>query len=343
MDLRLDAPLPRAKPASWLCRAACLLMLTPVLACGSVALAAPADRPAVQDLPAPETLEQLRDLETRVQAVVRDAAPATVALNVAGRGTGSGVIVTPDGFILTAAHVIGPPGRLIQVRFPDGSVAPARTLGSDRGNDAGMAKLEGDGPWPFVPMATAASLQPGDWTVALGHPAGFDEERPVVARLGRVVRLRRTFVQSDCALIGGDSGGPLFNLRGQVVGIHSRIGKQAKSNYHVPVGDYQRTWQELAEGLTWGQRQFPLLGVFLDDDPTGRGVVIRGVVPGTAAAKAGIREGDTLLLIDEEPCTDDQTVIEYLALLAPGDPVDITLQRGDQQLTLRAILEPRPE
>lgn len=321
--------------------------LSPILALlllfGGVAASAQAPRPAIQDLPTPQTLDDLRDLEARVQAVVADTAPATVALNVAGRGTGSGVIVTPDGFILTAGHVIGEPGRLIQVRFPDGSAAAARTLGHDRGNDAGMAKLEGDGPWPFAPLAQASSLKPGDWTVALGHPGGFNTERPVVARLGRVIRLRRTFVQTDNVLIGGDSGGPLLNLRGQVVGIHSRIGKQSRSNFHVPAGDYQRTWDALAEGRIWGQRQYPLLGVWLGEDPIGRGVVIRGVVRDSPAADAGIRKGDVFLFIDEEPCVDDQTVIEYLALLAPGDPVNITLLRGDERLELQAVLEPRPE
>ncbi|MEL7087146.1 MAG: trypsin-like peptidase domain-containing protein, partial [Planctomycetota bacterium] len=249
-----------------------LLILALVWLIAGVSASAQAPRPAVQDLLVPETLEQLRDLETRVQAVVARAAPATVALNVAGRGSGSGVIVTPDGFILTAGHVIGPPGRLIQVRFPDGSAAPARTLGHDRGNDAGMAKLEGDGPWPFVPMATPGSLEHGDWTVALGHPGGFDEARPVVARLGRALKIGRQSLKTDNALIGGDSGGPLFNLRGQVVAIHSRIGRQARVNVHVPVGNFRETWAQLAEGVVWGKQQYPLLGVWLEADPQGRGV-----------------------------------------------------------------------
>ena len=238
--------------------------------------------------------------------------------------------------------MIGAPDRLIQIRFPDGRVAAARTLGSDRSIDAGLAKLEGDGPWPFAPMADATSLKAGDWVVGLGHPGGFDEDRPVVARLGRVIRIRRNFVQSDCALVGGDSGGPLFNLRGQVVGVHSRIGKQARANFHVKVGDYKRHWDRLVRGERWEWHTSPpLLGVWLDPDPANRGMKIRKVQPGSPAAGAGVREDDVLLLIDEQACPDKQTVIEYLALLAPGDPVVLTLQRGDERLKLETRLESR--
>ena len=266
-----------------------ILLLIGTGAWGPSAAGQTVERPAIQDVAVPETLEQLRDLEARVQQVVADAAPATVSLNVAGGGAGSGVVVTPDGFILTAAHVIGEPGRLMQVRFPDGTVAPARALGSNHTNDAGMAKLEGDGPWPFAPMASAAALQPRDWTVALGHPAGFNEDRPVTARLGRVVRINRISVLSDCVLIGGDSGGPLFNLRGQVAGIHSRIGRHNRWNVHIPVGDFQSHWQELSEGRIWGEPQVPLLGVLLDSGEPGGGVQVTGVYAESPAAEAGIQ------------------------------------------------------
>ena len=82
------------------------------------------------------------------------------------------------------------------------------TLGSDQENDAGLAQLQGEGPWPHVEMAPANTLGTGDWVVALGHPGGCDLERNVVVRLGRIVRVRQTAIQSDCSLIGGDSGGP---------------------------------------------------------------------------------------------------------------------------------------
>lgn len=329
---------PRRQRASGLGVASALAGV--ILAGPSVAAESP--RPAVQDLPAPQTIEQLRDLETRVQAVLKEAAPATVALNVAGLGSGSGVIVSPDGYILTAGHVIGPPGRQIQVRFPDGSSAPARTLGQDLGNDAGMAKLLGDGPWPFVPMATPGSLQHGDWTLSLGHPGGFDEARPVVARLGRTLKIGRLSLQSDCQLIAGDSGGPLLNLRGEVVGIHSRIGRQARTNVHVPVGNFIETWDDLSAGEVWGKQQYPLLGVWLESDPQGR-VVILGVVPESAADRAGIHEKDIFLSIDSLPLDNHETVIEYLALLAPGDPIRIRLLRDGETQEIDVVLEARPE
>lgn len=309
-------------------------------------LPAAADRPAVQDKPAPETLEDLREIEAHAQAVVAAAAPATVALDMGRRsGTGSGVIVSEDGYILTAAHVIGDADRQFFVHFPDGTTATAKTLGSDRQNDMGMAKLNGDGPWPFVPMAEADALQHRDWVVALGHPGGYKDERPVVARLGRVIRIRRGFgIQTDCSLIGGDSGGPLLNLQGQVVGIHSKIGQSSRSNMHVAVDDYRRGWDRMVAGEQWFRRRVsPLLGVFIDTDDRSRGVLVQRVVRGTPADDAGIRKQDIILRLDDQVCRDQRSVHEYLALLAPGDPVTVTLLRDGEEVVTEVTLAARED
>ncbi len=305
---------------------------------------APMDR----DLDPPlDPLAALRQIEDRVRVVVAAAGPATVGLDL-GFGTGSGVVIDPQGTILTAAHVIGEPGRLIQVFFPDGTVATARTLGSDRQTDAGMARLQGEGPWPWVPRpapgdpATEGSseVSPGDWVVALGHPAGFDARRPVVARLGRVVRVRPGIgVQSDCVLIGGDSGGPLINLDGQVIGIHSRIGPSARTNIHVGMPVYDQHWEPLADGQRWGQRRTPLLGVLLqslsadetDDNPVASdplaGMAVRRVLPQSAADQAGLREADVIISIDGRAMPDQAAVNETMAMQEPGDFVTLSIWR----------------
>ncbi|MEM6458009.1 MAG: S1C family serine protease [Planctomycetota bacterium] len=297
--------------------------------------AAAADGAAGYDKPAPESIDDLRQIERRVTEVAAAAGPATVALDLGLFGTGSGVVVSEDGVILTAAHVIGEAGRRFDVRFPDGTVAKARTLGSDRQNDSGMAKLEGDGPWPFVPLAEPDAARRGDWVVALGHPGGFDAERPVVVRLGRVIRVRPVVgIQTDCSLIGGDSGGPLLNLDGEVVGIHSRIGQSSRTNIHVAVGDYVASWDRLFRGREWGERRMPLLGVVFTPDEEGRGVRIDRVIRGSAAARAGVRRGDLLTRMGVLEIRDSQTVMEIMALQAPGDTVELTLLRGGREVVL---------
>ncbi|MEO1235413.1 MAG: trypsin-like peptidase domain-containing protein [Planctomycetota bacterium] len=291
------------------------------------------------DKPVPETLDDLRAIQAAVERVTAAAAPATVALNLGFSGTGSGVVVSEDGYILTAAHVIGDANQTIQVVFPDGQVHTAKTLGSDTQNDAGLAKLDGDGPWPFVPVADEDAPDVGEWVVALGHPGGFDADRPVVVRLGRVVRVRPLVgIQSDCSLIGGDSGGPLFNLDGEVVGIHSRIGHSARTNIHVAVGDYKAAWDGLAAGRQWGERRFPILGVVLGSDPDDRGVFVVQVLRGSPAADAGLRRGDVILSIDGAEVRDSRAVADHMALQVPGDVVRVRVLRGTRELTFDAEL-----
>jgi len=305
----------------------------------ALSASAHAERPAALDKLAPETLDDLKQIEARVEAVAAQAAPATVSLDLGIAGTGSGVVIGEDGYILTAAHVIGDAGRVVQVTFPDGRVETAITLGSDQQNDAGLAQLQGDGPWPHVEMAPPATLNQGDWVVALGHPGGFDAERSVVVRLGRIVRVRPVVgIQSDCSLIGGDSGGPLFDMDGQVVGIHSRIGASERTNIHVPIGEFHDGWDRLAAGRQWGRRQLPLLGVWLDADPLDRGVVVQRVMRRTAAARAGVQRGDILTRVGDQAIYDDRAVHEAMALQVPGDPITLTLLREGQEIQLEATL-----
>lgn len=293
----------------------------------------------VFDKLAPESIEDLKAIEARVEAVAALAAPATVSLNLRPFGTGSGVVIGEEGYILTAAHVIGEADQVIQVQFPDGTTETAITLGSDQQNDAGLAKLQGDGPWPHVEMAPADTLGTGDWVVALGHPGGFELERNVVVRLGRIVRVRQKAIQSDCSLIGGDSGGPLFDMDGRVVGIHSRIGRNERTNIHVPIGEYHTNWNLMAEGRQWGQRMvMPLLGVRFDVDPEDRGVLVTGVLRRSGAAEAGVKLGDIIAKFDDQPVRDEKSIFEALALKVPGDPVTLTILRDQDTIQLEATL-----
>src|SRR5262249_45555918 len=160
--------------------------------------------------------------------------PAVVGIRL-GQHQGSGIIVTKDGFVLTAGHVSGEPGKTATVIFPDGKELKAKTLGKNGGIDSGMMKIATEGEYPFVEMGKSDPIKKGDWVLAIGHPGGFRTNRTPVVRVGRVLQATSLFLRSDCTLVGGDSGGPLFDMRGQVVGIHSRIGDGSiTANIHVP-------------------------------------------------------------------------------------------------------------
>jgi hypothetical protein len=122
-------------------------------------------------------------------------------------------------------------------------------------------KIDEPGPYPFVEMGRSSTLALGQWVIAVGHPGGFRPNRSPVVRLGRVLMSNPFLIRTDCAQDGGDSGGPLFDLDGVVVGIHSRIGPGAiTENVHVPIDTYKQTWDRLASAESWGER--------LGDQPT---------------------------------------------------------------------------
>lgn len=199
----------------------------------------------------PENVEDLRAIEKRVQAVVAKVTPAVVGVRV-GAAQGSGVIIDKDGTVLTAGHVSGQPGRDAQIILPDGRKLKAKTLGQNKGIDSGMLKITDEGAWPAVELGKSAEVKPGQWVVAIGHPGGYRSNRTPVVRVGRVLTANKLLIRTDCTLVGGDSGGPLFDMEGRVIGIHSRIGGAITENVHVPVDTYRETYAKLAKGESWG-------------------------------------------------------------------------------------------
>jgi serine protease Do len=212
----------------------------------------PFELPPVLDKVAPENLDDLRALENHVQRVLARVMPAVVGLQV-GAGQGSGVIVDADGTILTAGHVSGTPDQKAIAVLPSTKRLKAKTLGKNGGIDSGMMKIAEPGPWPYVEMGNSADLKVGQWVIAIGHPGGFRDNRTPVVRVGRILVANQFFIRTDCTLVGGDSGGPLFDMRGRVIGIHSRIGATAiTENMHVPIDTYRLTWERLASSESWG-------------------------------------------------------------------------------------------
>ena len=153
---------------------------------------------------APESPSDLAAIQTAIEQVVKKCLPATVGVDINGV-EGSGVIVTEDGYVLTAGHVSGMPGRDAYVILPDGKRLKAKTLGANESMDSGLMKITDAGPWPHAEMGRSGTLKPGEWCVAIGHPGGFQRNRPPPVRAGRVVMARSDALWTDCPLTAGDS------------------------------------------------------------------------------------------------------------------------------------------
>lgn len=304
-------------------------------------------RPAVNDKKAPEGRGDLDAIQKHLTDALPATRRATVCIDL-GEGSGSGVVVSPDGLILTAAHVTGGVGKEFTVIFEDGKKVKAESLGLVASSDCAMAKITEKGTWPHVDLDRADTSQLGDWVYSLGHSGGFDKERGVVVRLGRLVQVKDDTVQSDCSLIGGDSGGPLFDLTGKLIGIHSRVGQRTQENMHVPVREFVKNWDGMLKSEFIGE------GPFAKKPEKGKGFLGIGTVPRaegglsvdkvgreSPAEKAGLKKGDVLLKMDGTDLTTKEQFQELLKEKAPDDRVALELLRDGKPETLTLRLGER--
>jgi serine protease Do len=286
---------------------------------------------------APADVAELKAMQDRIRTISPRVISRTVAVRI-GSAFGSGVVVSQDGYILTAAHVIGGPGRTADIRFSDGRRAQGKTLGVNRTADAGLIKIIGDGPWDFAPMAKSADLKPGQWCLATGHPGGFEQGRGPVLRLGRILTRRTDHLSTDCPLIGGDSGGPLFDLDGNVVAIHSRIADPLTANIHVPADRFHDCWDRLASGDAWGLLPGTMPFVGVRGDPDREDALVAQVVPGSPAERAGVRAGDLIVRFGGRPINSFRSLVAVVRSREPGDRVVMEVERGESKQRLTVVV-----
>lgn len=297
-------------------------------------------------------LADIRQLEARVTDVAAKVLPATVALLSDRTGaSGSGVITSPDGLILTAAHVIQG-AETILVVFPDGKQVQGKVLGANYSKDIAMVKIQDPGEWPHVTLGTSKNLGAGDWVVALGHSAGFDPARTPPVRFGRVISTGPGyFLTTDSTLIGGDSGGPLFDLTSKLVGIHSSIGQSLANNNHAGIDGFQEDWDRLLAGENWGSLslnpfanpEMPVLGIGMAMMRGVRGVIVESVVPGSPAAAAGVRPGDVIRQLDEDAVRDGRELLQLLAKRQAGETVKLGVERDRRSIEADVMLKRRSD
>ena len=287
-------------------------------------------------------LKILKEREKKVKSIVSRVMPSVVAVIGGGRGqsaAGSGVIISEDGLIMTAGHVTDAAGKELTIIFPDGRNVKGKSLGINRTRDAGLAQITEEGKWPYVKMGDSAKAKLGDWVVAMGHPGGYDLQRTPPIRLGRILSLGEMgMLGTDCTLIGGDSGGPLFNLEGEVIGIHSSIGGSLAENRHVPSAVYRKDWDRMLADERWGNLGMmssgidpdrPMLGVQMSEEDSG--VVVSGLLPNSPAQRSGLREGDIILEVDNMKTGKMSEVADYVSSRKAGDEVELLVLRGEDE------------
>jgi serine protease Do len=294
----------------------------------------------------PRDLAELKALQKQQSKVAERIHQVTVNLQH-GSTQGSGVIIHPDGYILTAAHVAGKPKQKITVVLHDGRRVAGVSMGVNRDNDAGLVRInmsrDDDGqPWPHAALPTPDE-QPrvGQWCIAGGHPGGWMQDRPSVIRVGRILRIVDSTIVSDCSLIGGDSGGPLFNLEGKLIGIHSRIGIDVDDNMHVPMHVFMESWERLANNEAWGTLPGfkPVIGVTAARSSDTRSeCVIGNVTPNGPAAQAGIQAGDRITRFNGSPIDSFDRLKEEVDATVPGERVSVEIERNSQRMVLRMIV-----
>ena len=305
------------------------------------------ERIYINDKKAPENRKDIETIQNAMQKAMPQARAATVCVDM-GNGSGTGVIVSADGLVLTAAHVAAGVKRKVTVVLEDGTRLDAKTLGLVSDKDAAMIQITEKGSYPFVAIDRDNSTQLGDWVFALGHAGGFEKSRGPVVRLGRLVRIEGDTFQSDCILIGGDSGGPLFDLNGRVVGIHSRVGQQLQSNMHVPMAVFLANWDSMTKGEFIGEGPYAqkpekgkgVLGLASEARPEG-GLIVTKVVDKSAAQEAGIVEGDILHKLNGKPLEKHEQILDLLKEMTVGEELTLEVEHAGKTETLTIPLGER--
>lgn len=296
-----------------------------------------------------------------VAAIAARVSPSVVRIDVAsngiGQGSGSGVLYSSDGHVITNAHVVQD-APTVTVTLPDGQRFDGEVLGTDPVSDIAVVDIDGtDLP---VPAYGAGDVRVGETAIAIGSPFGLDGSvtAGVVSALNRTVTTRQgpqvDMIQTDAAINPGNSGGALVNGRGEIIGINTAIFSQGGDNagigFAIPVETARAIADQIIEN---GEVRHAFLGIQgqtvdrqvaeLYGLPVSQGAVVAAVVEGTPAAEAGLQRGDIIVAMDGREIRSMPELAGLIQRQQPGDTVEMTVRRGGEELTLDVTLQARPD
>jgi S1-C subfamily serine protease len=312
--------------------------------------------------PVPADDEALLDAYSRaVIDVVERVEAAVVRLDVKGDerrgGTGSGVVVAPDGLVLTNSHVVGG-GSRVQVTTLEGRRLDARVVGDDPDTDLALARIDASLTLPSATLGNSKLLKRGQLVIAIGNPLGFESTvtTGVVSALGRSLRSRSgrlidDVIQTDAALNPGNSGGPLVSSHGEVVGINTAVIMGAQGICFAVASNTAKF--VLGELVRHGRVRRAYIGIAAQHFSLSRrlrhaasltqesAVMIASVEAGSPAARAGLVAGDVLLALDDVPITGADDLIRMLAGDKIARRLEVTILRNGSRRTLELVPEER--
>lgn len=321
----------------------------------------PAQAPAVQNLTVNTTTELIDTVRQVEPAVVTVVTNESVGNSFGGtvQASGSGVIISQDGHIITNNHVVEG-GSSVAVIYSDGTRVPASVVGTDPLTDIAVLKVDGQVP-AYVPFGDSNALNLGEWVIAIGSPLGNYRGSVtvgVVSGLNRTVdgTQQENLIQTDAAINHGNSGGPLINLAGQIVGINTLVvrdtvgGAPAEGlGFAVPSNTVRSVAEQL---ISRGRIDYPFIGIsYSEVTPqlagemnlaTKHGVVVTQVTSGSPAARAGLQMRDVIMAIDNNAIDEDNSLRSILFKYHVGDQVTLTVERGGQTIQVKITLIARP-
>src|SRR5262245_2589505 len=269
------------------------------------------------------------------------------------RGSGSGFIIDADGSILTNNHVIEGADRII-VKLSDGRTLRAKVIGSDPDTDIALIKVDGGKGLPVAPIGDSSALRMGEWVCAIGNPLGYEHSVTVgvVSYLGRKLfdLSLDNYIQTDAAINFGNSGGPLINARGEVIGINAAISSRASNiGFAVPIDGASAILPQLrAKGhVTRGYIGVVLRDVDADLQrslslPVGHGALVQDVTEGSPAERAGVRVYDVVTSFDSVEVANEDELIREISARAPGSQAKMRVTRDGRDQTITVKLAERP-
>lgn len=294
----------------------------------------------------------------RAAAVIAPSVVTIDAVTSGGGSTGTGIIISSTGEIVTNHHVIEG-AKTVRVLLNGATeAAEAEVLASDPSNDLALVQLKNPGPGLVAAtLADPAGISVGDPAVAVGYALDLDGGPSITA--GIVSALNRSIeidagaldrlIQTDAAISSGNSGGPLINLRGEVIGVNTAVARSgfdtAANNigFAIGVGEVKRVIEQLRAEAGGEPRRQGYLGISLSDrNDGGTGAVVAEVESGSPADKAGLRTGDIILQIGDQTITGQNALIAIIRDFSPGEEIEISIERDGERQELKAVLIARP-
>lgn len=321
----------------------------------------PGQAPAVQNLTVNTTTELIDTVRKVEPAVVTVVTNESVGNSFGGtvQASGSGVIISQDGHIITNNHVVEG-GSSVAVIYSDGTRVNASVVGTDPLTDIAVLKVDGQVP-AFVPFGDSNALNLGEWVIAIGSPLGNYRGSVtvgVVSGMNRTVdgTQQENLIQTDAAINHGNSGGPLINLAGQIVGINTLVvrdtvgGAPAEGlGFAVPSNTVRSVAEQL---ISRGRIDYPFIGIsYSEVTPqlagemnltTKQGVIVTQITSGSPAARAGLQMRDVITAIDNNPIDENNSLRSILFKYHVGDQVTLTVERGGQTIQVKITLIARP-